>query len=156
MGDAPTECEVLVFEKRATEATRCHVCVHWPRPFPQCAHLWRHAAAHITWQHPCHQRAHGEVLSHVCVCVQLGQGFHKQAKHFNSTTPPQHQNTTPVGFEPTRGDPIGLAGRRLNRSAKVSLASQGCFILKPNETAHTHFTPSTTSKKRIGAVLLTA
>ena len=93
---------------------------------------------------------------HMCVCVQLGQGFHKQAKHFNSTTPPQHQNTTPVGFEPTRGDPIGLAGRRLNRSAKVSLASQGCFILKPNETAHTHFTPSTTSKKRIGAVLLTA
>ena len=30
--------------------------------------------------------------------------------------------TTPVGFEPTRGDPIGLAGRRLNRSAKVSCA----------------------------------
>ena len=29
---------------------------------------------------------------------------------------------TPVGFEPTRGDPIGLAGRRLNHSAKVSLA----------------------------------
>ena len=28
---------------------------------------------------------------------------------------------TPVGFEPTRGDPIGLAGRRLNHSAKVSL-----------------------------------
>ena len=28
--------------------------------------------------------------------------------------------TTPVGFEPTRGDPSGLAGRRLNRSAKVS------------------------------------
>ena len=28
---------------------------------------------------------------------------------------------TPVGFEPTRGEPIGLAGRRLNRSAKVSL-----------------------------------
>jgi hypothetical protein len=30
--------------------------------------------------------------------------------------------STPVGFEPTRGDPIGLAGRRLNRSAKVSSA----------------------------------
>ena len=30
------------------------------------------------------------------------------------------KKTTPVGFEPTRGDPIGLAGRRLNRSAKVS------------------------------------
>ena len=29
--------------------------------------------------------------------------------------------TTPVGFEPTRGDPIGLAGQRLSRSAKVSL-----------------------------------
>ena len=28
--------------------------------------------------------------------------------------------TTPVGFEPTRGDPIGLAGRRLSHSAKVS------------------------------------
>ena len=28
---------------------------------------------------------------------------------------------TPVGFEPTRGDPIGLAGRRLSRSAKVSV-----------------------------------
>ena len=28
---------------------------------------------------------------------------------------------TPVGFEPTRGDPISLAGRRLSRSAKVSL-----------------------------------
>ena len=32
-----------------------------------------------------------------------------------------HLQTTPVGFEPTRGDPIGLAGRRLSRSAKVSL-----------------------------------
>ena len=30
-------------------------------------------------------------------------------------------SATPVGFEPTRGDPIGLAGRRLNHSAKVSL-----------------------------------
>ena len=25
-----------------------------------------------------------------------------------------------MGFEPTQGDPIGLAGRRLNHSAKVS------------------------------------
>ena len=30
--------------------------------------------------------------------------------------------STPVGSEPTRGDPIGLAGRRLSRSAKVSSA----------------------------------
>ena len=33
--------------------------------------------------------------------------------------------TTPVGFEPTRGDPIALAGRRLNRSAKVSVVCRG-------------------------------
>ena len=33
------------------------------------------------------------------------------------------RKTTLVGFEPTRGDPIGLAGRRLNCSAKVSLES---------------------------------
>ena len=32
----------------------------------------------------------------------------------------ENAKTTPVGFEPTRGDPIGLAGRRLNHSAKVS------------------------------------
>ena len=31
------------------------------------------------------------------------------------------RKTIRVGLEPTRGDPIGLAGRRLNRSAKVSL-----------------------------------
>jgi hypothetical protein len=31
------------------------------------------------------------------------------------------EESTPVGFEPTRGDPIGLAGRRLSHSAKVSL-----------------------------------
>ena len=35
------------------------------------------------------------------------------------------KGTTPVGFEPTRGDPIGLAGRRLSRSAKVSVDSKG-------------------------------
>ena len=35
------------------------------------------------------------------------------------TTP---YKSTPVGFERTRGDPIGLAGRRLSLSAKVSSA----------------------------------
>ena len=34
--------------------------------------------------------------------------------------PRLHKVATPVGSEPTRGDPIGLAGRRLSRSAKVS------------------------------------
>jgi hypothetical protein len=29
-----------------------------------------------------------------------------------------------VGFEPTRGDPIGLAGRRLSHSAKVSMLQE--------------------------------
>ena len=33
------------------------------------------------------------------------------------TTP---YKSIPVGFEPARGDPIGFAGRRLSRSAKVS------------------------------------
>ena len=36
--------------------------------------------------------------------------------------------TTPAGFEPTLGDPIGLAGPRLNHSAKVSLPNKS-FIL---------------------------
>ena len=31
------------------------------------------------------------------------------------------QIPTPVGFEPTRAEPTGLAGRRLNLSAKVSI-----------------------------------
>ena len=45
--------------------------------------------------------------------------------------------TTPVGFEPTRGDPIGLAGRRLNRLAKVSMyVERGHLLL-----AHTHTHP---------------
>ena len=41
--------------------------------------------------------------------------------------------STPVGFEPTRGNPIGLAGRRLNRSAKVSSAC--CQALNPHAQA---------------------
>ena len=36
----------------------------------------------------------------------------------------ENAKTTPVGFEPTRGDPIGLAGRRLSRLAKVSSGNQ--------------------------------
>ena len=42
--------------------------------------------------------------------------------------------STPVGFEPTRGDPIGLAGRRLNRSAKVSLQAPSSLLQE-----ETHF-----------------
>ncbi len=42
-----------------------------------------------------------------------------------SATPSTYAIVIPVGFEPTRGDPIGLAGRRLNHSAKVSLQASG-------------------------------
>ena len=37
-----------------------------------------------------------------------------------------------MGFEPTQGDPIGLAGRRLSHSAKVSLRAKSghCDIIK--------------------------
>ena len=41
---------------------------------------------------------------------------------FSSSCRHLRRKTTPVAFGPARGDPIGLAGRRLNRSAKVSLA----------------------------------
>ena len=40
--------------------------------------------------------------------------------------------STPVGFEPTRGDPIGLVGRRLSRSAKVSLRAHTDTQLSAN------------------------
>ena len=43
------------------------------------------------------------------------------ATHAYTTAAGTVGKATPVGFEPTRGDPIRLAGRRLNRSAKVSL-----------------------------------
>ena len=45
------------------------------------------------------------------------------ATHAYTTAAGTVGKATPVGFEPTRGDPIGLAGRRLNRSAKVSLSA---------------------------------
>ena len=54
-----------------------------------------------------------------------GPGFNSRNSPIFPTHKYRHARTckpTPVGFEPTRGDPIGLAGRRLNHSAKVSLA----------------------------------
>ena len=41
--------------------------------------------------------------------------------------------TTPVGFEPTRGDPIGLAGRRLSHSAKVSFDFEDLLLTRFEE-----------------------
>ena len=34
----------------------------------------------------------------------------------------------PVGFEPTRGDPIGLAGQRLNHAANVSCTLHKTYV----------------------------
>ena len=45
-----------------------------------------------------------------------------------------HFKSTPVGFEPTRGDPIGLASRRLSRSAKVSSAQSARQLLAASRT----------------------
>ena len=46
---------------------------------------------------------------------------HRGAVPFNTRPKMAHAiTTTPVGFEPTRGDPIGSASRRLNHSARVS------------------------------------
>ena len=41
-----------------------------------------------------------------------------------------------MGFEPTRGAPIGLAGRRLNRSAKVALLGGGGAGGRPKRRSH--------------------
>ena len=59
-------------------------------------------------------------------CQQLSKSDqHDRTAGLNPTSDANFGRTvckaTPVGFEPTRGDPIGLAGRRLSRSAKVSL-----------------------------------
>ena len=62
----------------------------------------------------------------------------------------ENAKTTPVGFEPTRGDPIGLAGRRLNRSAKVSLSA---FIL-PLEQEHLQSHESKALAGSVGSVEL--
>ena len=40
---------------------------------------------------------------------------------FSSYTYESKLMTTPTGFEPVRAEPNGLAGRRLNHSAKVSM-----------------------------------
>ena len=50
-----------------------------------------------------------------------------------------HNLSTPVGFEPTRGDLIGLAGRRLNHSAKVSCDwSQDSTSTQARHSKHHH------------------
>ena len=41
--------------------------------------------------------------------------------------PASNATATPMGFEPTRAEPIGLAGRRLDHSAKVSWKHQNQY-----------------------------
>ena len=53
----------------------------------------------------------------------------------NKKTSQQCMQTTPVGFEPMQGDPIGLAGRRLSHSAKVSLSEPIRVSVKPTVSA---------------------
>ena len=43
-----------------------------------------------------------------------------------------NKHTTPVGFEPARGDPSGLARRRLDHSAEVWWRSAGLRISSPS------------------------
>ena len=55
----------------------------------------------------------------------------------------QTSKTTPEGFEPSRAEPIGLAGRRLNHSAKVSLHQPlsvvlCCFQITSNDSKSHH------------------
>jgi hypothetical protein len=63
----------------------------------------------------------------LCVCLRCthvtGECFHSKDASSTSNVSVHEGETTPVGFEPTQGDPIGLAGRRLSHSAKVSLSS---------------------------------
>ena len=61
------------------------------------------------------------ILTSAAQGAWFGHDMHCGPVHYDGT----FAKTTPVGFEPTRGDPIGLAGRRLNRSAKVSMCLVG-------------------------------
>jgi hypothetical protein len=49
--------------------------------------------------------------------ARAARAFHGMAQQVAAT---RKRSTTPVGLEPARGGPVGLAGRRLYRSAKVS------------------------------------
>ena len=72
-----------------------------------------------------------ETCKHLIVsCTEkplCSTSFHRELRAHHSSSSKvlsgkERHESTPVGFEPTRGDPIGLAGRRLSRSAKVSSA----------------------------------
>ena len=49
----------------------------------------------------------------------------------------ERRKSTLVGFEPTRGDPISLAGRRLDHSAKVSISCKNIqeYLIAGNDNS---------------------
>ena len=91
---------------------------HAARPRCELAHVTAGRLAVAGWmgRGACLPRA-DVCVSQPCVAGQVvSQGMPQNRLHCWS----RPHVSTPVGFEPTRGDPIGLAGRRLSRSAKVS------------------------------------
>ena len=94
---------------------------HAARPRRELAHVTAGRLAVAGWmgRGACLPRA-DVCVSHPCVAGQaVSPGMPQNRPHCWS----RRHVSTPVGFEPTRGDPVGLAGRRLSRSAKVSLSS---------------------------------
>lgn len=95
-------------------------------------------------------------MFHTFTSFMFGPPFHSDTFSWHGApfekvvVSPTSAQSTPVGFEPTRGDPIGLAGRRLNHSAKVSLSHTrtrvpwvpiGCGPL-PNHPPRASFFPA--------------
>ena len=85
----------------------------------------------------------GAMLSATALRGFLSQGEDEASCNFLWGLPGQARKhtrknlkATPAGFEPARGDPIGLAGRRLNHSAKVSDAWCEFLILRIVKLSH--------------------
>ena len=55
-----------------------------------------------------------------CLLTMASSLLRSTLREFQKKLTKYKFKTTPVGFEPTRAEPTGLAGRRLNHSAKVS------------------------------------
>ena len=70
--------------------------------------------------------------------ASLPQPRFVHATHVAACAPgSQARKSTHVGFEPTRGDLIGLAGRRLNHSAKASMPSINHNVTAVKQAAFT-------------------
>ena len=69
----------------------------------------------------------------------LGHGD-QLVTHVQLTNFKNKRDSTPTGFEPVRAEPNGLAGRRLNHSAKVSLMLHVFFFFFSLKHKTIHFT----------------